>query len=227
MKQILWLLSLLLIFLGCLVFITTPVNGAPPTQMMATLQPKQMTLSDRLAPPPTVYPPSQADLGAQVYYQVCMTCHGDRGQGLTDEWRNVIPPPENNCWASRCHAPNHPAEGFLLPHQVPPIIGPGFLASYGTATKLHDFVQSKMPYQTPRSLKPDEYWQLTVFVLRLNGYNLGNRVLDEKTAPLIDISRIPEVRTWSIPLLLALIFLGCLSLGVRMTRMRRKLLSGH
>jgi len=41
---------------------------------------------DRLAPPPTVASPAQADVGAQVYWLNCQPCHGDRGQGLTDEW---------------------------------------------------------------------------------------------------------------------------------------------
>ena len=39
--------------------------------------------ADRLARPPTVFPKNQADEGHQVYYMVCMACHGDRGQGLT------------------------------------------------------------------------------------------------------------------------------------------------
>ena len=55
---------------------------------------------DRLAPPPTVYPPTQAGDGAQVYYQVCMTCHGHRGQGLTEAWRMSLDPEDQTCWQS-------------------------------------------------------------------------------------------------------------------------------
>jgi len=62
----------------------------PAQAQTPTLPPPAMpTVQDRLAAPPTVYPPTQADQGAQVYWFVCMVCHGDRGQGLTDEWRMV------------------------------------------------------------------------------------------------------------------------------------------
>jgi hypothetical protein len=117
-----------------------------------------------------------------------MVCHGDRGQGLTDEWRNVLPSPDNNCWRSKCHAANHPVGGFVFPHQVPAVTGPDFLVSFKNAGALHDFIQSKMPWQAPGSLKPDEYWELTAFLIRLNGYKLGVTVLDAQSAAQIDFS---------------------------------------
>ena len=46
---------------------------------------------DRLAAPPTVPAPNQADEGAQLYWLYCQPCHGDQGQGLTDEWRAQFP----------------------------------------------------------------------------------------------------------------------------------------
>jgi cytochrome c len=140
------------------------------------------SMLDRLAPPPTVYPPTQADLGAQVYYQVCMACHGDRGQGLTDEWRQVLDPPDRNCWQSGCHNPHHPPDGFVFPKVVPAVVGAGVLEQFQTAANLHAFIQSKMPFQAPGSLKEDEYWQLTAFLLRANGYTLPSIPLDEQTA---------------------------------------------
>ena len=30
---------------------------------------------------------TQADVGAEIYRLVCQDCHGNQGQGLTDEWR--------------------------------------------------------------------------------------------------------------------------------------------
>jgi hypothetical protein len=74
--------------------------------------------------------PTQADLGAVDYWLICMICHGYRGQGVTEEWRNVSGPEEMNCWQSRCHASNQPPEGFVLPAYAPRIIGEGILGRF-------------------------------------------------------------------------------------------------
>jgi hypothetical protein len=71
---------------------------------------------------------------------------------------------------------------------VPAVTGPDFLVSFKNAGALHDFIQSKMPWQAPGSLKPDEYWELTAFLMRLNGYNLGAAQLDAKSAVQIDFT---------------------------------------
>jgi hypothetical protein len=205
---ILFIMLAVLAILGWMGTLYTPARGDWQPQMIATLNSLPAATQDRLAPPPTVDPPTQADLGAQVFYQVCMVCHGDRGQGLTDEWRNVLPPPDNNCWQSRCHAANHPPEGFVFPHQVPAVTGPGFLAGFGNAGGLHDFIQSKMPWQAPASLKPAEYWELTAFLMRLNGYTLGTRLLDAESAAQIDFTGKPALKTAPAPWLILLIVLA-------------------
>jgi cytochrome c5 len=130
-------------------------------------------MSDRLAPPPTVYPPTQADQGAQLYYQICMVCHGDRGQGLTEEWRNELDPEDRNCWQSRCHATNHPPDGFIFPQTVPPVVGPAMIARFTTALDLFQFLQTRMPWQAAGSRSEQEYWQLTAYLLRLSGVDPG------------------------------------------------------
>jgi mono/diheme cytochrome c family protein len=162
-----------------LVFNALPASAGSP-QPTAT--------PDRLAPPPTVFPPTQASLGAQVYYQVCMACHGDRGQGLTEEWRNILPPPDNNCWTATCHGPRHPIDGFALPKYVPAVVGKGVLSNFGNAANLHDFISQKMPWQAPGSLKPEEYWQLTAYLLQANGIDPGPGQLDDGRAAKIRLS---------------------------------------
>lgn len=67
---------------------------------------------DRLSAPPVSDNPTQLECGAYHYAQVCMACHGDKGQGLTEEWRAAWGEKEQNCWQSKCHAGNHPPEGF-------------------------------------------------------------------------------------------------------------------
>jgi S-disulfanyl-L-cysteine oxidoreductase SoxD len=156
---------------------------AAPTQMAPMLS--------ALTPPPTVNPPRQADNGAQLYFYICMTCHGDKGQGLTQAWRDLLGPPDDNCWASKCHSPNKLTGSFTFPREVPAVIGPGILQSFGTASGLHDFIKSRMPYQAPGSLSDDQYWELTAFLMRENGYDLGRKKLDASVAKQIDFARPP------------------------------------
>ena len=143
---------------------------------------------DRLAPPPTVYPPTQADLGQQTYYLVCMTCHGDRGQGLTNEFRALIGAPDLNCWQSHCHGSDPPPDGFLLPRVVPPVVGDVMRARFATALQLHDFIAAVMPYQAPGSLSKSDYWNLTAYLLRANGVEGYVALLDEQTAARISLA---------------------------------------
>jgi mono/diheme cytochrome c family protein len=136
-------------------------------------------------------PPTQADQGAQVYYLVCMVCHGDRGQGLTEDWRNLLDPMDRNCWQSKCHASNHPVEGFKLPKVVPAIIGPGELEPFQNALNLHDYLQARMPWQAPGMLSEDEYWQLTAYLVRENGFDPGPLPLDRERSATINLGTAP------------------------------------
>lgn len=191
-RKILLILSVFSIFLGfSLVFTSTArATGTPPSPS-PTPTPGMSFLPERLQPPPTVYPPTQADQGAQVYYQVCMVCHGDRGQGLTEDYLSLLDPSDRNCWQSHCHASNHPLEGFEIPRFAPAVIGPGVLEPFRNAVILHDYVQARMPWQAPGSLSKDEYWQLTAFLLRANGYDPGPVPLDEDRAAAISLGAKP------------------------------------
>jgi mono/diheme cytochrome c family protein len=133
--------------------------GAPPL-------PAATPTVDRLAAPPTVEHPSQADLGAQLFWGHCQPCHGDQGQGLTDDWRAQYPVEDQNCWKSRCHGASPYANGFTLPTVVPAVIGPATLARFNSAADLHRFISQAMPFQAPGSLTDEEYWALTAFLLR-------------------------------------------------------------
>lgn len=124
---------------------------------------------DRLAAPPTVENPTQADEGAQLYWLNCQPCHGDRGQGLTDEWRAQYPPEDQNCWESGCHGERPYERGFTLPTRVPPVVGPGSLERFQTAGQVVAYIQSAMPYQAPGSLSQEEYLAITAFLAREHG----------------------------------------------------------
>ena len=116
---------------------------------------------------------SQADVGAEIYRLVCRDCHGDRGQGLTTEWRAKWEPADQNCWQTKCHASNHPPEGFILPRYVPPLIGPGTLSKFKTTLDLYNFIRVTMPWHNPGSLQEAEYWELTAFLAREHQIPLG------------------------------------------------------
>ncbi|MCL4299657.1 MAG: c-type cytochrome [Anaerolineae bacterium] len=127
-----------------------------------------------LPSPSTVYTltgtgrlPSTDD-GAKLYEFWCSTCHGDRGQGLTADWRAQWPEGKQNCWQSKCHAGNHPPDGFSFPKQVPALIGPGTLAKFPTAQDLYAYARATMPYWSPNLLTDDEYQAITIFLVKAN-----------------------------------------------------------
>lgn len=108
----------------------------------------------------------------------CMVCHGDRGQGLTEEWRSVLDPADMNCWQSKCHAANHPPEGFRIPRTSPLVIGPGALTGYETATDLYEYLRVDMPWPFPGLFQDVQYWYLTAFLLDANEIDLGQPLPD-------------------------------------------------
>jgi mono/diheme cytochrome c family protein len=106
--------------------------------------------------------------GARIYRQWCSTCHGDRGQGLTEEWRATWPKTHQNCWQAKCHAASHPPDGFSFPKEVPAVIGSDALKRFDNAQALYDYVRTAMPYWSPRLLEDDQYRAITVFLVEAN-----------------------------------------------------------
>ncbi len=155
------------------------VSAAPLEQMVPT--------PDRFARPTLPADPQQADLGGQVYYMVCMACHGDQGQGLTPDWVKSWDLGGQSCWQSKCHAANHPEDGFVLPKVIPPVVGPVMRARFSTALDLHDYIKNEMPWQKPGSLSDEEYWQLTAYLVSANGFNPGASALDAQNAASIHL----------------------------------------
>jgi hypothetical protein len=131
----------------------------------------------RLARPEMSDPPTQAELGHYQYWMSCMICHGDRGQGLTDEWRGVLDPGDQNCWQSKCHAPNHPPYGFEIPRSSPAVMGEAALTTYKTATELWEYMRVKMPWSYPGLFDDREYWRLTAYLAQANQIDLPDEPL--------------------------------------------------
>jgi hypothetical protein len=106
--------------------------------------------------------------GADLYQFYCSTCHGDVGQGLTDEFRATWPEGEQNCWQSKCHIENHPPEGFILPRFVPAVIGEKTLVKFRSANDLFVYARAAMPYYKPGRLTDEEYVAITQFLVNEN-----------------------------------------------------------
>jgi mono/diheme cytochrome c family protein len=146
-----------------------------------------MPTPDRLAQPTLPASPSQADIGAQVYWLSCLPCHGDRGQGLTEEFKQTYPAEDRNCWNSGCHG-NRPYEnGFTLPKSIPAIIGTGTLQKFPNALVLRSYIFAAMPYWKPASLTEEESWQVTAFILRENKLWVAQEELNASNAESISV----------------------------------------
>lgn len=144
--------------------------------------------NERLAQPTLPANPSQADEGAVDYWLNCMVCHGDRGQGLTDEFRMLYPPEEQTCWTSGCHGERPYADGFTLPTAIPPVVGAEApLNNFTDASVLYAFISTAMPWHRPGSLEPEVYWRLTAYLLRENGYENPYKELGPGNAGFVPI----------------------------------------
>ena len=130
---------------------------------------------DRLAEPTLPAIPSQADHGAQVYWLSCLPCHGDKGQGLTDEFRTTYPPEEQYCWNRGCHGEVPYEQGFTIPKKISAVIGQRALAKFSDAAQLNAYIRAAMPFWKPGSLTEEDAWRVTAFILR------ENNLWDDKT----------------------------------------------
>ena len=61
-------------------------------------------------------------------------------------------------------------------------LGPRILASYGTAQLLFNYVRLAMPYDAPRTLTNEEYWQTVGHLLRSRGLVDEDTVVNQQTA---------------------------------------------
>ena len=151
-------------------------------------QAKPTPTPNRLVEPTLPVSPSQADRGAQVYWLSCLPCHGDKGQGLTDEFRTTYPPEDQYCWARGCHGKIPYQQGFTLPMNIPAVIGPGALAKFSDAAQLHAYIRAAMPFWKPGSLTEEESWRVTAFILRQNDLWDGKTELGASNAPSVKIA---------------------------------------
>jgi cytochrome c len=152
---------------------------------MALAQGTPTPTPDRLAAPPTVPSPNQADEGAQLYWLYCQPCHGDKGQGLTDEWRAQFPEEDQYCWGSGCHGTHgkdKPEFGFVLPTAVPPLTTEDSLPQYQNMAQFYYYIRQTMPLEMPGRLTKEEYLAITAHIAREHGIWDGITLTEENVS---------------------------------------------
>jgi mono/diheme cytochrome c family protein len=179
-------IGIALLFAGLFFDINTSVAQAVSTSM---------STPDRLVKPTLPAEPSQADKGAQVYWLSCLPCHGDRGQGLTEEFKQTYPAEDRNCWKSGCHGDHPYQNGFTLPKNIPALIGAGTLQKFPNAAVLRTFIFAAMPFWKPASLTEEQSWQVTAFLLRENKVWAGQEELTASNASLVLVNQSPAAVT--------------------------------
>ena len=101
--------------------------------------------------------------GRAIYAQSCAACHGLRGEGSND------------------YPPLVGGQGSLKSDNPLPTVG----SYWPYATTVWDYINRAMPYQNPGTLKPDEVYALTAYLLTLNGIVPENSELNERTLPAV------------------------------------------
>lgn len=123
-------------------------------------------IPERLAVPELPENPTQVELGSDVYFYHCMPCHGDVGQGLTDEFRGIWVADHQNCWAPGCHGGRVGDQGFPVPKYIPGVLE---LPHFPTPESLYTYLNLTHPPQRPGVLSEEQYWAVTAHVLHLAG----------------------------------------------------------
>jgi cytochrome c553 len=99
--------------------------------------------------------------GRAIYLQSCAACHGLRGEG-TNEYPALVG-----------------GKGTLKTDKPLPTVG----SYWPYSTTVWDYVNRAMPYQSPGSLKPDEVYAVTAYLLAINGIVSEYFELNERTLP--------------------------------------------
>jgi hypothetical protein len=153
------------------------LHPSPTPFITSALFPAASPTVDRLAEPSLPANPTQFETGRHLFWLNCAACHGDRGQGLTDEFRSLYVE-DANCWARGCHAGHNGDQGFPIPRFVPAIISStGDLPPFATPQALFEFLRATHPPQKPGFMPDSDYWALTAYLLIENGRLSPDQVL--------------------------------------------------
>jgi len=112
--------------------------------------------------------------GAPLYAQKCAACHGATGSG--GRAPQLI----------KIDASAAPATGKEPPCLAPCIRGANVMAIHSPyATTIWDYINRGMPFSKEGSLKPNEVYALTAYLLYKNGVIPEDQVVDKQSLPQI------------------------------------------
>jgi len=123
--------------------------------------------------------------GAAVYRRECASCHGERGEGLAQSppimGSGALPMYERDPATSTNPAMQDPAER-LRTANLPP--GADVRGAFRTAHDLFKYVSREMPLPRSKagSLKPEEYWAVTNYILLGHGVQVPAGGVNESNA---------------------------------------------
>lgn len=140
--------------------------GIGKTPTAAEIRAEDITIS----PDGSNLPPGKgtAKEGEQIFAQKCVACHGENGyDGLAPM---LIKPAVGVKSSTPCLAPCIGTGSVMALH-----------APY--ATTIWDYINRAMPFSQEGSLKPDEVYALTAFLLYKNGVIPQDQVLDQTALP--------------------------------------------
>lgn len=138
----------------------------------------------------TVFPNGQglpagkgsAATGFALYKTHCAECHNDKGEGREAQYPALV-------------------GGIGTLSSKKPVKTVGSYWPY--ATTVWDTIHRAMPYDKPRTLKPDEVYAITAVILHWNGIIAENFELNEKTLPQVKMPNrdgfVPDSRPHHIP----------------------------
>lgn len=101
--------------------------------------------------------------GQELYVKHCSTCHGLKGEGDAEQGNPAI------------------AGGVGTIASPKPVKTVG--SYWPFAPGVFDYIRRAMPYDNPRTLKADEYYAITAYVLSLSGIVRPDERLDAKSLP--------------------------------------------
>lgn len=160
--------------LACAMILAAPATGiaqSPRYNVGTPLSQEEIDSFDFLiGPQGQQLPPGRgtAKEGAAIFAKRCEVCHGQNGEhGVLR--RLVI------------GSPGKPYRGPFKPADRDSV------AYYPYATIAWDYINRAMPVPKPGSLKPDEVYALTAFLLYRNGIIGESDVMDEKSLPKVEM----------------------------------------
>lgn len=115
--------------------------------------------------------------GREIYKAKCAECHNEKGEGRDQQYPRLVG-----------------GAGTLTSQKPVKTVG----SYWPYATTIWDAIYRAMPYETPRTLKPDEVYAVTALLLHWNGIIAETYELNEKTLPEVKMPNrdgfIPDAR---------------------------------